>query len=415
AERRGLALALFSLGVPFGMALGAYLGPAIAEAYNWRVAFYSIGGVGMVASILLFLFVREPVRGAMDVEPDVKHLEETPVIAHGARETFNQKLNQFFGRPMLLATAVPAGLSAFVGYALLNWTVPFLQREFGMAAYKDIALAYSLELAIAMGLGTWLSGHFVDILVKRSKIWYATLPAVALALSLPFFLGFVKAGNIWVALAFLAGPTFLNIMYLAPALALVQNSVKADQRTMAGAMLLLVLNLIGLGGGPTFIGIMSDHANADLLQQAGLTVEACRAAVKPEACGPASFHGLQMAFLWLAPVYVLAVIGQLIEAYFVRRELKEGPPSAARIASNARRFKLIVGFGGILVVLAAEWFLFKQPVTRDVAAMQAIFSGDKLNPQITNGLVRDLLMGLMLVIGIFGLVDVAQKPKPAAP
>jgi len=343
------------------------------------------------------------------------HMEEAPAIHITPPDTFNNKLNQFFGRPMLLATAVPAGLSAFVGYALLNWTVPYLQREFGMPAYKEVALAYSLELAIAMGLGTWLSGQFVDILVRRSKVWYALLPAVALGLSLPFFIGFVTAKSIWVALAFLAAPTFLNIMYLAPALALVQNSVKADQRTMAGAMLLLVLNLIGLGGGPTFIGIMSDHANADLLQQAGLTVEACRAAVKPAACGPASFQGLQHAFLWLAPVYVLAVIGQLIEAFFVRRELKTGAPTQDQIARNARAFKLIVGFGGILVVLVAEWFLFKEPVSRDIAAIQGVFSGAKLTPQITNGLVRDLLMTLMLVIGLFGLVDVVQggKTKPA--
>ena len=412
AEKRGLALALFSLGVPFGMALGAYLGPTIAEAYGWRMAFTSIGAVGMVASILLFLFVKEPTRGAMD-DLDI-HMEEAPAIHITPPDTFNNKLNQFFGRPMLLATAVPAGLSAFVGYALLNWTVPYLQREFGMPAYKEVALAYSLELAIAMGLGTWLSGQFVDILVRRSKVWYALLPAVALGLSLPFFIGFVTAKSIWVALAFLAAPTFLNIMYLAPALALVQNSVKADQRTMAGAMLLLVLNLIGLGGGPTFIGIMSDHANANLLQQAGLTVEACRAAVKPAACGPASFQGLQHAFLWLAPVYVLAVIGQLIEAFFVRRELKTGAPTQDQIARNARAFKLIVGFGGILVVLVAEWFLFKEPVSRDIAAIQGVFSGAKLTPQITNGLVRDLLMTLMLVIGLFGLVDVFQGGKAKA-
>ena len=37
----------------------------------------------------------------------------------------------------------------------------------------------------------------------------------------------------------------------------------------------------------------------------------------------------------------------------------------------------------------------------------------KLTPQITNGLVRDLLMTLMFVIAMFGLVDVVQKPKTA--
>jgi hypothetical protein len=217
------------------------------------------------------------------------------------------------------------------------------------------------------------------------------------------------------ALAFLAVPTFLNIYYLAPALALTQNSVKANQRTMAGAMLLLVLNLIGLGGGPTFIGIMSDHFNADLVANAGLTLEACKATVKPEGCAAASFGGLQHALYWLIPFYVVAVVAHLVEAVAVRNEIKNGPPSAAKIASNAKAFKLLVGFGGIFVILVAEWVLFKEPVSRDIAAIQGIAGGAKLTPQITNGLVRDLLMTLLLVVGSFGLVDVFAKPKaPAA-
>lgn len=412
AEQRGNALAIFSLGVPFGMALGAYLGPTIADAYGWRMAFTSIGAVGMVASIVLVFVVREPKRGAMDVALDI-HMEEAPPI-HLGHDTFNEKLNQFFGRPMLLSAAVSCGMAAFVGYALLNWTVAYLQRQFGMAEYKAIALNYSLLLAIAMGLGTWLSGKLVDILTRRSKTWYALLPGVALALAAPFFVGFVHADTVFMALAFLSIPTFLNIYYLAPALALVQNSVKATQRTMAGAMLLLVLNLIGLGGGPTFIGIMSDHFNDALLLQAGVTVEACRAAVKPAVCAPSSFQGLQHALYWLIPFYALAVVAHIVEAMVIRREVKNGAPSPTQIAHNAKIVKLLVGFGGIVVILVAEWLLFKQPITRDIAAIQGIVGGAKLTPQITNGLVRDLLMVLMLVIGLFGVADVVSKPKASA-
>jgi MFS family permease len=359
--------------------------------------------------VLLFLFVKEPVRGAMDTPLEI-HMEDAPSLGNDPK-TFNAKLNQFFGRPMLLSAAVACGMAAFVGYALLNWTVPYLQREFGMAEYKKIALLYSLLLAVAMGGGTWLSGKFVDILVRRSKAWYAFLPAVALALAVPFFYGFAGAKTVGTALAFLAIPTFLNIFYLAPSLALVQNSMTATQRTMAGAMLLLVLNLLGLGGGPTFMGIMSDHFNADILGQAGLTAADCVAKVKPAACGPASFQGLQHAFFWLIPFYALAIGLHSFEGLMIRREEKHGPPSQTQILANARTFKLVVGFGGIAVILIAEWLLFKEPVTRDIAAIQGVLSGAKLSPVITNGLVRDLLMSLMLVIGIFGLIDVVQGGK----
>jgi MFS family permease len=411
AHMRGNALAIFSLGVPFGMALGAYLGPTIADAYGWRMAFTSIGLAGMVASILLFLFVREPKRGAMD-QLDV-HMEEAPSM-HLPIESFGQKLNQFFGRPMLLTAAVGCGMAAFVGYAVLNWTVPFLQRQFGPAEFKAINLGYSLMLATSMGLGTWLSGRFVDILVRRSTIWYALLPAAALTLAVPFFIGFVAAKSMIAALAFLAVPTFLNIFYLAPALALVQNSVKANQRTMAGAMLLLVLNLIGLGGGPTFIGIMSDHFNGENLQAVGLTVEACKVAVKPAGCAPASAAGLQHALFWLTPFYVVGIVALMVEAMAVRREAKNGPPSGAQIIRNAKIVKLVLGFGGIAVILIAEQLLFGEPLTRDLHAISGIMAGEPLSPVITNGLVRDLLMALLALVAISGVVDALKKPKPVA-
>ena len=99
------------------------------------------------------------------------------------------------------------------------------------------------------------------------------------------------------------------------------------------------------------------------------------------------------------------------EGLIIQREQKHGPPSQAQIVANARTFKLIVGFGGIAVILITEWLLFKEPLIRDLSAIQQVISGAKLTPVITNGLVRDLLMSLMLVIGIFGLIDVFQKPK----
>jgi MFS family permease len=416
AEKRGQALAIFSLGVPFGMALGTYVGPTIAKAFNdadghggWRMAFISIGVAGMIASILLLLVVREPKKGAMD-DLDV-HMAETPAI-HSPRP-FMTSLNEFFGRPMLLAAAISCAMAAFVGYATLNWTVPFMQREFGKAEWAGMNTNYALMLAFAMGLGTWLSGKVVDVLAKRSRINYALLPAAALALAIPGFIGFVWAPTMIGKLAFLAIPTFLTIFYLAPALAVVQNAVPATQRTISGAMLLLVLNLIGLGGGPTMVGVLSDHFNESNLQAASLTVEACKTATDAAkaACANASADGLQHALYFVVPFYVVAVLAHLFSAWCIKREMTNGRPSAETMARNAKIFKLVVGFGGIAVILIAEQLLFQQPLTRDIAAIQGLFSGAKLAPQITNGLVRDLLMVMMLVVGLFGVADLVSKPK----
>src|SRR5262249_22184579 len=118
---------------------------------------------------------------------------------------------------------------------------------------------YAFEMAICMGVGTWLSGVLVDWLSKRSKVWYALLPVICLTIAAPFYVAFVWAPTWQMTLIFLAVPTMLNNAYLAPALALVQNSVKPEQRTMSGAVLLMVLNMIGLGLGPYFVGQLSTN------------------------------------------------------------------------------------------------------------------------------------------------------------
>src|SRR5215475_6727893 len=67
--RRGTALGIYNLGPPIGAALGVAFGASIAAAYSWRDAFIALGAVGVAASVLLLLTVREPVRGGLDPKP----------------------------------------------------------------------------------------------------------------------------------------------------------------------------------------------------------------------------------------------------------------------------------------------------------------------------------------------------------
>src|SRR5882724_8970785 len=67
--RRGAALGLYNLGPPIGQAMGVAFGASIAAAYSWRNAFVSLGATGIVAALVVFLFVREPARGGLDAAP----------------------------------------------------------------------------------------------------------------------------------------------------------------------------------------------------------------------------------------------------------------------------------------------------------------------------------------------------------
>jgi len=73
---------------------------------------------------------------------------------------------------------------------------------------------------------------------------------------------------------------------------------------LGGALLLLVMNLIGLGLGPTFLGAVSDYFRPEHPQ-----------------------NSLQLAFYALVPFYVLAVLGFVWLARALKREEAAGEQS----------------------------------------------------------------------------------------
>lgn len=275
ADRRGTALGLFNLGPPIGQALGVAFGAKIAAVYDWRLAFIVIGAVGLVAAVAVWGTIREPKRGATDVQ-----------VATTADESvsFWSTLGMFASRPTLRLVSLAAGATQFVTYATMGFTTLFLMREKAMTL-DEIALWYALVLGIGVSAGIFLSGRLIDRFARRSPRVHGVLPGIALAAAVPFFIGFVYTPSWPIALAFLAVPTFLNYFYLTPAVTLVQNSVSARQRTLAGAVLLLIMNLIGLGLGPTWVGAVSDW-------------------LRPTH--PA--NSLQLAFYSLVPFYLIAIV-----------------------------------------------------------------------------------------------------------
>lgn len=111
------------------------------------------------------------------------------------------------------------------------------------------------------------------------------MPAAAFALSIPFYVAGVHTSSWALALVLLSVPFAFYATYLPPALAIVQNRVAPTQRSTAASIHLLVMSLIGLGGGPLFIGAISDATD--------------------RAGGHAP---LQIAMFALAPVFALAAL-----------------------------------------------------------------------------------------------------------
>ncbi|MEI9852405.1 MAG: MFS transporter [Sphingomonas sp.] len=294
--RRGTAFGIYNLGPPIGAALGIAFGASIAAAFDWRDAFVAIGAIGVVAAILVRVIVREPARGALD-----------PVAAPrpAGKAEFWGTVRMFFTHPVLMLAALGSGATQFLTYGLGNFAVLFLIREKGMTL-REVAVWYALAVLIGMGAGMLVSGRVIDRLSKRSRAIYATAPAASLAVALPFYVAFVWAPGWPLALALLTVVMFLNYFYLSSSVALVQEEVRPDQRVLSGALLLLVMNFIGLGLGPTYVGAASDFF-----------------------AGQGMSHSLQVALYTLTPFYLIAIFLFLRLARVLRAESRAAGKAAA--------------------------------------------------------------------------------------
>ena len=164
---------------------------------------------------------------------------------------------------------------------------------------QEVAVWYALVALVGMSAGMLVSGRAIDRYVSKSKKFYALIPAGSLTIAIPLYLAFVWAPGWQLSLVFLTGVMALNYFYLSSSIALVQEEVKPNQRVMAGALLLLIMNFIGLGLGPTYVGQASDYFKA-----AGHALP------------------LQTALYTLTPFYVIAIILFLVLARRLGREQK---------------------------------------------------------------------------------------------
>jgi predicted MFS family arabinose efflux permease len=273
-RRRGMALGIYNVGPAIGTAIGIAFGASIAAAFNWRDAFIAIGIIGVIAAVIFRFSVREPPRGGLDDRTG--HAPGCP--------SFLTTVRMFFSRPALVLIALGGGATQFITYGAGNFTTLFLMREKGMTLHL-IAVYYALVVAVGMSAGMVISGKVIDRYAPRSKAAYATIPAISLLLAMPFYLGFVWAPSWPLALLLLLPPMCLNYSYLSASVALVQEEVRPDQRVICGALLLLVMNFIGLGLGPTYVGAASDFLRA---------------------AHPG--HSLQIALFSLTPFYLIAIL-----------------------------------------------------------------------------------------------------------
>ena len=246
AERRASALALYSTGVNIGILFGFLFGGWLNEFFGWRVAFFVVGVPGLLVALIVRFTLAEPVRGLAENR------------SAGETAPFGDVLRLLFSRRAFRHIAFGAALNAFAGYSTSSWTASFMIRSHGMET-GELGTWLALIMGLCGAIGVYLGGLGAERLAVRDLRWYMWLPALAGLICVPFMVGVYLADGPYLALGLSVVPGLLFNVYLGNALAMTHGLVGLRMRATASAILFFVLNIIGLGAGPWFIGFLSDQ------------------------------------------------------------------------------------------------------------------------------------------------------------
>lgn len=250
-EERTTAMAIFGTGINWGILLGFLIGGWVAEWYGWRVVFFVVGIPGLLLAAIVQFTVKEPPRGYSEqASRDVDEAESAPSFFSVAR--------YMKGDPILRNVMAGGTLMAFSGYASVIWVPTYLQRVHGMGT-GETGTYLAAMIGVGGALGIYLTGRVADQLAARfGPHWPAWVVGIVNIVSLPFlYLTFVASDSAGALLGYVI-PAAMGTAYVACGFAIIQNQMPLAMRSVGASINLFILNMIGLGAGPAWVGIMSD-------------------------------------------------------------------------------------------------------------------------------------------------------------
>ncbi len=250
-ESRATALSIYALGIPVGSMVGNFVGGWGAEELGWRATFFLVGLPGILVAFIILATLKEPPRG----------LSEKVQVKEADAPSMKEVFSFLWKKRSFRHIGFAAGLHAFVGYGAGTWNAPFLIRSHEMPITE---VGSWLALISGIGaIGTFGGGYLGDKISDATgdRRWYLWVAGIATIVMVPFQFAAYLHGNLWVVIPCLFMVSILGGMYLGPSFAMTQGLVSLRMRAVASAILLFMLNIIGMGLGPYFVGIASDLLN----------------------------------------------------------------------------------------------------------------------------------------------------------
>ncbi|MGE6742870.1 MFS transporter [Allorhizobium pseudoryzae] len=221
------------------------IGGVVGHFYGWRMAMICAGLVGILPGLLLFL-VPEPKRDYPVRRPRKPH--RYMVLGNALRAiNANRRARLMFSAETINQIVLSGAIA---------WYPAFLVRQHDFSQIQAAATA-SLGGLLAI-FGTITTSRIIARLTDRDRDWLSLAPSLLILLGKPFSLVFLLAGNPILALVAFVVPAALSLSTYPPTLTVLHEAVSPAERPVASAMLISVATVLGLGVGPTLVGLLSE-------------------------------------------------------------------------------------------------------------------------------------------------------------
>jgi MFS family permease len=264
AERLGVAISVYYMGVFLGSSLALLVGgivvdtmsrihtvtlPLLGTIASWRVTFLIVGLPGLLFALLVYT-IKEPLRRNM-----LKSAQ-----GHAERLSFGQSFKQMRLRWQSLGgISLAMVFQSMANYALVSWGPTYFLRVHGWTpGQSGRALAGILLIAGCGGMytGGRLSDHWQRRGLDEAPMRVMVIGAALTIVLLP--VGMLLSDVRW-TLAFLYAGVFALALPMGISAAALQRIFPNQVRGVVSALYLFILNIGGQSLGPLLPGVFNDY------------------------------------------------------------------------------------------------------------------------------------------------------------
>src|SRR5882724_705344 len=172
-EKRGMAQAIYGMGVIVGPTLGPPLGGYIVDHASWPLIFYINIPIGVIATLLTLQFVRSPMYGAKSAAKDIDWLGiGLLALSVGSLQYVLEKGqdDDWFSNGIILALSI---VSLF-GFFFFIWRqLTFRNPIVELRVLKNGNLRVGTILSFIMGFGLYGSTFIIPLYTQTTLGWTA--------------------------------------------------------------------------------------------------------------------------------------------------------------------------------------------------------------------------------------------------